>query len=76
MDTYYDVHLGSNDRNAEIMFYADRDESSEEYNGSSLTYSGAGTGDNCAVWMVTWNYTNIRSTTTPGGDYNLFFGTA
>ncbi len=71
MDTYYDVHLGSNDRNAEIMFYADRDESSEEYNGSSLTYSGAGTGDNCAVWMVTWNYTNIRSTTTPGGDYTF-----
>jgi hypothetical protein len=60
-ETFYDVNLASNDRNNEILLYADHTEESEYYNGASLTYSGAGTGDNCAVWMVTWNYTNIRS---------------
>jgi hypothetical protein len=62
-ETYYDVNLGSNDRNNEILLYADHTETSEYYNGSSLTYSSASTGDNCAAWMVTWNYTVIRSAT-------------
>ncbi|MBN2261693.1 MAG: RagB/SusD family nutrient uptake outer membrane protein [Prolixibacteraceae bacterium] len=59
--TYYDIHLGSNDRNNEILLYADRTEESEFYNGASLTYSGGGNQDNFAVWMMTWNYTVIRS---------------
>lgn len=59
--TYYDVHLGSNDRNSEILLYADHTEESEIYNDASLTYSGGGGRDNFAVWMMTWNYTNIRS---------------
>lgn len=59
--TYYDIHLGSNDRNNEILLYADRTEESEFYNGASLTYSGGGGQDNFAVWMMTWNYTVIRS---------------
>ncbi|MCW3785573.1 RagB/SusD family nutrient uptake outer membrane protein [Plebeiibacterium sediminum] len=70
--TYYDVHLGSNDRNNEILLYADRTEDSEEYNGASLTYSGAGTGDNCAVWMVTWNYTEIRSSSAAGANIDFY----
>lgn len=63
--TYYDVHLGSNDRNSEILLYADHTETSEFYNASSLTYANGGAPDNFAVWMMTWNYTNIRSALDP-----------
>lgn len=58
--TFYDVNLGSNDRNSETMLYADHTEASEKYNGGSLTYGGSEP-DNFAGWMMTWNYTNIRS---------------
>ena len=59
--TYYDVHVGSNDRNSEILLYADHTEKSEFYNASSLTYSNGAAPENFAVWMMTPNYTNIRS---------------
>nr|WP_245815358.1 RagB/SusD family nutrient uptake outer membrane protein [Hymenobacter gelipurpurascens] len=65
--TYYDVHLATNDRNAEMMLYADHTESSELYNGGSLTFGSGGAPDNFAGWMMTWNYTNIRSATNPNG---------
>jgi len=58
--TYYDVNLGSNDRNSEMLLYADHTQAIEYYNGSSLTYGGSSP-DNFASWMLTWNYTNIRS---------------
>jgi hypothetical protein len=61
MDTYYEVNLAQNDRNKEMLLYADHTESSEKYNVSSLTYGGGGAPDNFAGWMMTWNYTNIRS---------------
>lgn len=63
--TYYDVNLGSNDRNSEILFYADYTETNEFYNGQSLDYSGGGDFDNFAVWMMTWNYTEISSNGIP-----------
>ena len=59
--TYYDVHLGSNDRNNEVMLYADHTENSEEFNGGSLSYGSGGAPDNFAVWMVTWNYPNMTA---------------
>ena len=59
--TYYDVNLAQNDRNNEVMLYADHTESSEQYNASSLTFSNGNAPENFAVWMMTWNYTNIRS---------------
>lgn len=59
--TFYDVNLGKNDRNAEIVLYADHTESSELFNGSSLTYGSGGAPDNFAGWMMTWNYTELRS---------------
>ena len=62
--TYYDVNLGSNDRNSELLLYADHTETSELFNGSSLTYAGGGDADNFAVWMLTWNYTSITSSKT------------
>ncbi len=61
--TYYDLNLGSNDRNSEIVLYADHTETSEQYNGGSLTYGSGGAPDNFAVWMLTWNYTLIHSGT-------------
>ena len=59
--TFYDVHVGSNDRNNEVVLYADHTQSSEQYNDASLTYGGGGGADNFAGWMLTWNYTVIQS---------------
>lgn len=64
MDTYYDVNLGKNDRNKEMLLYADHTQTSELYNGSSLTYAGGGDADNFAVWMLTWSYPTITSSKT------------
>lgn len=64
-ETYYDVNVGTNDRNSEILLYADRTETSEFYNASSLTFSNGGAPQNFAGWMMTWNYTNIRSALDP-----------
>lgn len=61
--TYYDVNLGPNDRNSEIMLFADHTETSEFYNGASLTWSNGNAPENFAGWMMTWNYTNLRSAT-------------
>jgi hypothetical protein len=61
--TYYDVNLAQNDRNNEIMLFADHTEDSEFYNGGSLTFGSGAAPDNFAGWMMTWNYTDIRSAT-------------
>lgn len=63
--TYYDVNVGSNDRNSECMLYADHTQSSSYYNESNPVGQGSGwSPDNFAAWMQTWNYTNIKSSTT------------
>ncbi|MDR7128727.1 hypothetical protein J2X69_001059 [Algoriphagus sp. 4150] len=64
-ETFYDVNWAPNDRNNEILLYADRTETSEFYNGSSLTWGNGGAPDNFAVWMMTWNYTVIQSSSSP-----------
>jgi hypothetical protein len=61
MATFYDVNLAQNDRNKEMLLWADHTQESEFYNGGSLTYGGGGAPDNFAGWMMTWNYTVIRS---------------
>jgi hypothetical protein len=61
MDTFYELHLGDNERNAEMMLWADHTEESEYYNGGSHSYGSGGAPDNFAVWMVTCNYTLVRS---------------
>ncbi len=68
-NTFYDVHVGGNDRNKEMLLYADHTDQSEFYNGSPLTgfQSELGGGRNSVVWMVTWNYTVIRSAANPDG---------
>ena len=61
--TFYDLHVGSNDRNNEVLLYVDHTQTSELYNGASLTYSNGGDADNFAGWMMQWNYTVIKSAT-------------
>lgn len=62
--TFYDVSLATNDRNNEILLYADHTEKSSIYNGGDLGYSGGGFGtDSFAQWFEQWNYTNIRTST-------------
>jgi hypothetical protein len=60
--TFYDVNVATNDRNNEVMLYADHTQSSSQYNGGDLGYSGGGFGtDNFASWFQQWNYTIITS---------------
>ena len=68
-ETFYDLHVGGNDRNKEMLLYADHTQESEFYNGACLNCfdSENGNGRNAAVWMVTWNYTVIRSAPNPDG---------
>lgn len=69
LDYYYDVHLGSNDRNKEIVLYSDHIED-EYYNQASLSWSNGAAPENYAVWYVTSNYPNVRSSAN-GTDYNV-----
>lgn len=69
VETFYDLHVGGNDRNREMLLYADHTEESEFFNGSPITgFQGElGGGRNTAVWMVTWNYTVMTSAANPDG---------
>src|SRR5690606_12759895 len=49
-ETYYDVNYAPNDRNSEIMLYADHTEDSEYFNGGSHSYGSGGAPDNFSVW--------------------------
>src|SRR5690606_25086979 len=67
-ETFYDLHLGGNDRNKEMLLYADHTQDSEFYNGTCINcFAGTDPGGNAAAWMVTWNYTEIRSAANPDG---------
>lgn len=61
MRTFYDLHNGANDYNKEELLYADHTQLNELSNGASLTYGSGGGQDNFAGWMMTWNYTVLRS---------------
>lgn len=64
-DTYYDVNVATNDRNKEMVLYADRTQASEYWNDASLSYAGSNGTENFAAWMMTWGYTSITSSKTP-----------
>ena len=61
VSTFYELNVGGNERNKEMLLYADHTQTSEKYNGASLTYGSGGGADNFAAWMMTWNYTEIKS---------------
>ena len=58
--TFYDVNVATNDRNSEIMLYADHDEDEKYGNGGAgYGWGGGGSPENFAYWMETWNYTEM-----------------
>ena len=67
--SFYKVSLGSNDYNKEQVFYSDRTEKSEQYNGAPVT--GWDQGTNFVCWFHQWNYSaatvndNTGKATTP-----------
>ena len=60
-ESFWMVNAGPNDRNMEILLYADHTQEDEYYNGGSLSYGGGGAPDNFAGWMMNWNYTYALS---------------
>jgi hypothetical protein len=66
--TYYDVNLASNDRNSEILLFADHTNASQQYNGGiDFGYANGEAPDNFACWMVTPQMENLRSNSAPDG---------
>jgi len=59
--TFYDVNLAQNDRNNEIMLWADHTETSAKYSESNITGWDGGNGQNQAVWMVTWYFHELSA---------------
>jgi hypothetical protein len=60
MDTFRDVNLAANDRNKEILLWADHTEKSEQYNASSLGWSNGNAPENFAGWMMNWNHGTVN----------------
>ena len=63
--TYYDVTNWQNDRNAEILLWADHTGESALYNGmneseGSWDYASGNAPDNFAGWMCAWNYPTME----------------
>ncbi|MBQ9232163.1 MAG: RagB/SusD family nutrient uptake outer membrane protein [Prevotella sp.] len=70
-ETFYEVNVATNDRNSEIMLYADHDENEKYGNGGNGYGWGNGNSpENFAYWMETWNYTELKATAASGGDIN------
>ena len=55
-ETYRDVHLFENDRNAEWMLWADHTLNSEQYNGAGYGWGNGGAPENFVGWFTQWNY--------------------
>lgn len=60
--SFYLVNVGSNDRNAEIVLYADHTESSNYYDGgTNFDWANGTAPGNFARWMCRWDYTFLES---------------
>ncbi len=69
--TFYDVNNAINDRNSEIMLYADHNEN-EKYGNGGVGY-GWGNGnspENFAYWMTSWNYGLLTAVGSTGETIN------
>lgn len=67
MDTYYDLFRYTNDRNAEMLLWADYTPDDSKFNGmtesgASWGYASGGSPDNFVGWMANWNYANVQMT--------------
>lgn len=54
--TFREVSLYANDRNSEIMLWADHTEKSAQYNGADLGWGNGNAPENFAGWMMNWNH--------------------
>ena len=69
--TFYDVNVATNDRNSEIMLYADHDENEKYGNGGTgYGWGSGGSPENFAYWMSTWNYTEMTAKAASGATIN------
>jgi hypothetical protein len=69
--TFYDVNVATNDRNSEIMLYADHDEDEKYGNGGAgYGWGNGGSPENFAYWMETWNYTEMIAKDPNGNNIN------
>ena len=69
--TFYDVNVATNDRNSEIMLYADHDEDEKYGNGGAgYGWGNGGSPENFAYWMETWNYTEMTAKAASGAVIN------
>ena len=69
--TFYDVNVATNDRNSEIMLYADHDEDEKFGNGGTgYGWGSGGSPENFAYWMETWNYTEMIAKAASGATIN------
>jgi hypothetical protein len=69
--TFYDVNVATNDRNSEIMLYADHDEDEKYGNGGAgYGWGSGGSPENFAYWMETWNYTEMTAKAASGATIN------
>ena len=69
--TFYDVNVATNDRNSEIMLYADHDEDEKFGNGGvGYGWGSGGSPENFAYWMETWNYTEMVAKAASGATIN------
>ena len=60
-ETFRDVNEGSNDRNKEILLYADHSAESEYYNGAGWGWGNGAAPENFALWMGTCNFELIAA---------------
>ena len=69
--TFYDVNAAEQDRNKEIMLYADHDEDEKYGNGGTgYGWGSGGSPENFAYWMETWNYTEMTAKAASGAVIN------
>ncbi len=69
--TFYDVNVATNDRNSEIMLYADHEEDEKYGNGGAgYGWGNGGSPENFAYWMETWNYTEMIAKDPNGNNIN------
>lgn len=60
-DTFREVSAYGNDRNKEIMLWADHTEKSSIYNGYDPDgWGGGGAPENFAGWMINWNHGTMK----------------
>lgn len=70
-DTYRDVNLFENDRNAEWMLWADHTLESEQFNGAGYGWGNGAAPENFAGWFTQWNYCgDMKGTDKDGNVFN------